>query len=105
MNAISRLFDALPPQLAVAIVALTVVQVSLQVVALVDLGRRTAVAGGRKWVWALVIVAGAVLGVVAYLALGRLPNEDRSGANEVGAGGESATRRALDQLYGPDDRS
>ncbi len=99
------MFGNLPPIAVAAIVALVVTQVALQILALVNLSRQSRVAGGRKWVWALVIIGGALLGVIVYFAIGRLPDEDRSAANEVGAGGEPARRRALDQLYGPDDRS
>ena len=77
------------------------VQVATQVYALVDLARRDEVFGGRKWVWALIIVPGNLLGAIGYLAGGRVTStvDDRgSGANT--AGGEAA-RRAVDSLYGP----
>jgi hypothetical protein len=55
----------------VALVALGVVQLTLQIGALVDLARRSAVNGGRKWVWVAVTVLGGLIGAGAYLAIGR----------------------------------
>jgi hypothetical protein len=98
------MLGGLSPLAVAALVALVVVQLSLQIFALVDLSRRTAVTGGRKWIWVVVIIAGSLLGAILYLALGRLPNDALSSTNEVGVGDESATRRALDKLYGPDER-
>jgi hypothetical protein len=91
--------------LAVAIIALGVIQVTLQIWSIVDLIRRPAPTQ-RKVVFALVIILVGLVGAIAYLAVGRsmLGDEVRS-ANEARAGGnEDARRRALDQLYGPDDR-
>ena len=91
--------------LAVAIIALGVIQLTLQIWSIVDLIRRPAPTQ-RKVVFALVIILVGLVGAIAYLAVGRsmLGDEVRS-ANEARAGGnEDARRRALDQLYGPDDR-
>lgn len=104
MTSISRTLGALPLPALVALIALLIVQLSLQLFALVDLARRTAVPGGRKWIWAVVIVVGSVLGTLLYLALGRSPREALGAANEVGAGSEGARQRAVDHLYGPDER-
>ena len=85
---------------------LIVVQLSLQIYAVVDLVRRDRVRGDRKWVWALVIAFGNLVGAIVYLAVGRAPAQvdipaTTSGANT--AGGEAA-RRAVESLYGPRDR-
>jgi hypothetical protein len=89
--------------LAIAIVALGVVQLTLQIWALVDLIRRPAPAQ-RKAVFAAVIVLAGLVGALAYLAVGRpMLDEDGRGAS-AGRGDEAARKRALDQLYGPDDR-
>ena len=86
---------------AVILLALIIVQVSMQAYALVDLARRDVVRGGRKWVWALVIAFGNLPGAIGYLVAGRPAQMmDVSGANT--AGGE-ASRRAVDTLYGPRD--
>ena len=55
------------------ILLVAAVQLATQVYALVDLARRDEVFGGRKWVWALVIVLGNLLGAIGYLVGGRLP--------------------------------
>lgn len=87
---------------AAILLVLIVAQVATQVWALVDLARRDAVRGGKKWVWAVVILLANLPGAIAYLAAGRLPPEaDRSGASAPGA---EAARRAVDTLYGPNDR-
>jgi hypothetical protein len=84
--------------------ALLVVQLALQIYSLVDLARRPAVAGGRKWVWALVIafVSGFV-GSILYLAVGR----QAAPALEPAPPDERAARRSTEQvadlLYGPRD--
>jgi hypothetical protein len=84
------------------VVLLILVQLGTQVVALVDLARRDAVSGGRKWVWALVIAFAALPGAIAYLAIGRsvpVIDPEDSGSS---ASGERA-RRAVDALYGSRD--
>jgi len=89
--------------LAIAIVALGVVQLTLQIWALADLIRRPAPAQ-RKAVFAAVIVLAGLIGALAYLAVGRpMLDEDGHGAS-AGSGDEAARKRALDQLYGPDDQ-
>jgi drug/metabolite transporter (DMT)-like permease len=85
------------------ILLVAAVQLATQVYALVDLARRDEVFGGRKWVWALIIVLGNLLGAIGYLVGGRLvPAVDISGSGASTAGGEAA-RRAVDALYGPRD--
>ena len=91
-------------RLAIAIIALGVTQLTLQIWALVDLVRRPAPAQ-RKVVFALVIVLVGLVGAIAYLAVGRpMLSEETSGGGSAGGANEAARKRALDQLYGPDDR-
>jgi hypothetical protein len=94
------------PTVAGIVLGLIVVQLALQLYALADLARRDRVRGGRKWLWALVIAFGNVVGAIAYLAVGRSPAEIDIPATASGAstaGGEAA-RRAVDALYGPKDQ-
>ena len=88
---------------AAILLGVIVLQVATQVYALVDLVRRDAVRGDRKWVWALVIALGNLPGAIAYLAAGRMPptvDATRAGSGASTAGGDAA-RRAVDALYGP----
>jgi len=91
----------IPAEGVVALLALLVLQLSVQLFALADLARRSRVRGDRKWVWALVIVLGNLVGAIVYLAVGR-----EGGASDESPGGApraDAARRALDELYGPDN--
>ena len=87
------------------IIALAAAQVVAQVYALLDLARRDAVRGGRKWVWVLVIALGNLPGAIAYLVAGRLPaTVDVPGASSSASGARTdAARRAVSELYGPRD--
>ena len=88
------------------VLTLVALQVGLQVYALVDLARRDAVRGGKKWVWALVVVLGGLLGAIGYIVAGRPPKEvDISGTSSgANAAGGEATRRAVDVLYNSRDQ-
>jgi hypothetical protein len=102
---LDRLQQLLGVSTAVAVVALLFLagQVAIQVYALVDLTRREQVYGGRKWVWALIIVLGNLVGAIGYLVAGRpVPAIHVSGSG-ASAGGGDAARRAVDALYGPRD--
>lgn len=101
----SQVFGDLPLVAVVALILLGVTQLSLQIFGLIDLVRREEVPGGRKWLWALVIVLGSVIGALVYLAVGRSAARMPAGDGEARGGGESATRRAVDKVYGPDDRA
>jgi hypothetical protein len=66
---------ALPTAALVAIGAMVVVQLVLDVIAFVDLYRRPVeqVATGKKWVWVLVILGVSTIGAILYLVIGRQP--------------------------------
>jgi hypothetical protein len=84
----------------IALLVILALQVSLQVFALVDLARRPAVRGGRKWVWAVVIIAVSLLGAILYLAIGRTPDaveHEPEGPDDIA---RTTSRDALDRLYG-----
>ena len=90
----------IPPAGVIALGVLIVVQVALQVFALIDLSRRTSVVGGKKRIWVLAIVLGNLLGAIIYLAVGR--HGPRQAPDEGGGNSAVATREALDALYGSD---
>jgi hypothetical protein len=52
------------------IIPLVLLQLTLMIVALVDLIRREKT-HGPKWVWVLVIILGEIIGPVIYLIFGR----------------------------------
>lgn len=56
--------------LALVLAPLVALQVGLMVLGYVDLARRDAVRGGKKWVWALVMLVSFV-GPILYFAIGR----------------------------------
>lgn len=89
--------------LAIAIIALGVIQLTLQIWALVDLIKRPAPTQ-RKTVFAAVIVLIGLVGAIAYLAVGRTMLEQTSEVGGAASSNKAARKRALDQLYGPDDR-
>jgi hypothetical protein len=105
LDRFARLLEISTTVAAITLV-LIVVQVATQLYALVDLARRDAVRGGRKWVWALIIALGNLPGALIYFAAGRLPSEMNvgSGGSGASAAGADAARRAVDVLYNSDDR-
>jgi hypothetical protein len=102
LDRLARLLDVSTTVAAIALV-LIVAQLATQAYALVDLARREAVRGGRKWVWALVILLGNLPGAIAYLAAGRpTPQVDVSGGDSgASVARGDAARRAVDALYKP----
>ncbi len=102
----SSIADALgvSATVAVAILALAVVQLALQIYALVDLARRRRVTGGKRWIWLAVILFGNLVGAIVYLAIGRAVPPAAEPEHEPGAGPGDRARAAADLLYGPDER-
>ena len=96
-----RSLSAVPTALLFGIAAVIVVQLSLQVAAIVSLVRTPAERvsiGGRKWVWALIIVLGELLGPILYFLVGRTtaPAVEPLTASPVAERAASA----VDSLYG-----
>jgi hypothetical protein len=52
------------------LIPLVVLQLGIQIWALVDLARREAT-NGPKWLWAVIIILGELLGPVVYFIAGR----------------------------------
>lgn len=97
--------STLPVGVLVILGVLLLAQLTLDVIALVDLVRRprARVAFGNKWVWVAIILLVNVIGAILYLAIGRKPTPLAEGEQSVAAGGASMTSLA-DALYGePDD--
>ena len=56
--------------LILAIVPLVIIELALMIAAYMDLARREHVAGGSKWIWAIVILISFV-GPILYFVLAR----------------------------------
>ncbi len=93
----------LPPAALGLLGILVLAQFGLQIWAVVDIYRRpaSAVAGGRKVVWLLVVLLTNLLGPLLYLAVGRRPVEvGASIAPPLGDDRRTESRKAVDLLYG-----
>lgn len=102
---IARL-DSIPSWAIVLLAVLAVVQITLDVIALVDLYRRdpARVTLGNKWAWVAIILLINTIGAILYFALGRTPSpvaEQPGGAPARRASAEGVA----DALYGPRDPS
>lgn len=53
------------------IIPIAIIQITLAVIALVDLAKRRSVNALPKWAWAIIIVIFGLAGPIAYLAAGR----------------------------------
>jgi len=97
-------FAGISPLVGAIILAIGVVQITLQVYALIDLARRDVVEGGKKWVWVVAVLVGGLIGTIVYLAVGRPPPKvDTPRAGGASTSGDDAAQRAVDVLYNPRD--
>lgn len=53
------------------IIPIVLLQLILLIVALVDLSRREKVRGLPKWLWAIIIIFGEIVGPILYFIFGR----------------------------------
>jgi ABC-2 type transport system ATP-binding protein len=91
MGPISAAQMTLPPGALVAVIVLAVVEVALAVFCIVDIVRRPAVLGDRKWLWVLLVVLFTLPGSIIYLAIGRVPGPAPEVADD---GGDTLPRAA-----------
>jgi len=84
----------------VAVVVLGVVQVTVEVVALVVLARtpRERVQMGVRWPWVLIILLVNLIGAIVFLAVGRRPAPAADQA--PGAPHDDVVSGVVDELYG-----
>ena len=101
IDAISSQLGGIPREGVIALLVLLSLQLVVQLLAGVDLARRRTVRGGRKWVWALIILTGSLPGAAFYLAYGRMPDSEEPGPDTTPEQAGTAGREALDRLYGP----
>jgi hypothetical protein len=97
--------EAIPVWGWVAIAVIATAQLALEVYALLDMVRRPPAEltlGGRKWLWAIIILFVNWVGAILYLAVGRKPAIAAESAPAVPAAERSGA--AVDALYGgPED--
>jgi len=99
--------SAVPPGVLVVLGVLALVQLALDVIALIDLARRPreAVVFGNKWAWLAIIVLVNLIGAILYLAVGRKPASPPEDMRTRPARGATAPSSVADKLYGrPEDR-
>ena len=94
----------LPPWALAGIVVLGLIQLCLQVLALVNAFRtpEERLVTGRRWVWVLVIVVGQLVGTIIYFAAARTPVVQEDPIHSRSASDASAraeARKAADLLY------
>jgi hypothetical protein len=93
--------EAAPTWVFYIAVPVAVAQLSFEIWALIDMLKRPSdrlALGGRKWLWAIIILGVNWIGAILYLAVGRTPGS----AVDVAPGTPTAERAAsaVDSLYG-----
>jgi hypothetical protein len=107
MNGFEELM-ALPTWLLAVIGVLLVVQIAVEVFALVQLFRTSdeRLVFGKKWPWVLIIVMVNLVGAIVFLAAGRKPEaavDPLSAASGAPAVPGDRASRAADVLYGSEE--
>lgn len=100
--ALSAVFGSMPVPILVILVVLALLEIGLDVFALVDLYRRPTdrVALANKWIWVAIILLVNLVGPILYLAIARKPAIERDGA---AAPSPNRMEQVVDSLYGPRD--
>lgn len=100
--------NEIPSELLLPLVVLAVVQVAVEVFALVKLFRTPdeRLVFGKKWPWVIIILFVNMVGAIVFLAAGRKPEAaaDPLATSAQQPQGDRAAR-AADVLYGPKDGS
>jgi hypothetical protein len=95
-----EVFDNIGPATLGMIGLVVLLQVTLQVIAIVQLVKTPAdrvSIGGRKWLWAIIILLGEIIGPVLWFVLGRTAAP--ADVPTAPVQGETA-RTAVDAIYG-----
>lgn len=90
----------LPAWAILVLAAVAVIQVTLDVLALVDLYRRPVaqVQSGNKWAWVAVILLANIIGAVLYLTVGR-KRADTGAPVQASTGTSVRAEDVVDSLY------
>lgn len=93
--------DSLSTPMLVVIGLFVLLQLSLEVYAVIDIIRRPSerITGGNKWLWLAVVLLVNMIGAIVYLAVGRKP-QPPTGLVAAPVTGDAA-QEAVDTLYGP----
>ena len=96
--------SAVPPWVLVALGVLVVLEITLDVIALVDLYRRPLdqVVFANKWIWLAIVLLVNTFGAIIYLVAGRRPAALTDDARPSGPT-SVRTEDVADTLYGPRD--
>lgn len=96
--------SAIPVWVVVVLVVLSLAQITLDVVAFLDLYRRPReqVVFGNKWIWVAIVLLVNTVGAILYLVVGRKPAPIAENA-APSASPSVSTETIADTLYGPLD--
>ena len=99
--------NEIPSGLLIPLAVLAVVQIGVEIFALIKLFRTPddMLVFGKKWPWVLIILFVNLVGAIVFLAAGRKPAlaEDPQRTNGAGELPGDRAARAADVLYGPRD--
>jgi len=102
LEQVSGWLGGIPVPAVIVLLGLGIIQLALQIHALIDLARQEAVLGDRKWIWLIVILLGNLVGAIVYLAVGR---GGQAAADPAGGfKGKASAEGALDLLYGDEEK-
>ena len=91
----------LPSGALIPAIILGVAEVALAAFCIVDIVRRPAVLGDRKWLWILLVVFFTLPGSIIYLAVGRVPAPIIESRDDADADARPRADAAADALYAP----
>jgi len=95
------LLTSVPVWGLVALGVLAVAQITLDVIALVDLYRRPVerLVFGNKWIWVAIVLLVSTVGAIIYLVIARKP--DVLSENAAASSSPVRTEDVAENLYGP----
>jgi len=89
----------LPPGAFIPVIILGLVELALAGFCIIDIVRRPAVLGDRKWLWIVLIVLFTLPGSIIYLAIGRVPPPVVEARDDADADARPRADAAADALY------
>jgi ABC-2 type transport system ATP-binding protein len=89
----------LPSNALVPVIILAIAEVALAGFCIIDIVRRPAVLGDRKWLWIVLVILFALPGSIIYLAIGRVPPPVKESRDDADADARPRADAAADALY------